>query len=174
MDNLAIPEAPESGVAGEDLFPADEEAQKKIVMHVEQAYMLAKTDKDTYQERWGKYYKMYRSYVKKREKGDWRSRVWIPISFYVVETLAPRLVAQLPAFRVDPVGPEDAPGARPMEELLAWASDKSDLYLELVKAVKSSLMFGTGILKTSYDEQTQYAITQEPQMQETTASEVPA
>lgn len=160
------PVTPQSGVEGEDLYPFDEEGQAKILRWVETAYQLSKSAKQGHQDKWEKYYKMYRSYVKKRPAGEWRSRVWIPIAFYVIETITPRLVAQLPEPVVKPVGPEDTASSELMEEMLKWAADQSDLYLELVKALKSALMYGTGVLKTSYDEITKYQIVREPILQE--------
>lgn len=159
---------PLSGVEGEDFYPADEEDQKKIVKWVESAYMMAQRSKEGYKERWEKYYKMYRSYVRPREAGDWHERIWMPVAFYVIETITPRLVAQLPKMTVMPVGPEDAYGAELMEELLEWSADQTDLYLELVKALKSSLLYGTGILKVSYDERMRFQIRQEPVMAQST------
>lgn len=157
---------------GEDLFPTDEQDQRRIVEWVNKRFVEAKDARQPHQDRWDKFYKMYRSYTKKRSAGDWRSRVWMPVAFYVIETITPRLVAQLPAFTVYGVGPEDAAPAKMMEELLRWASESSGLYLELVKALKSSLIYGTGILKTLYDKRDRYQIVRQPEMRQQTA-EVP-
>lgn len=163
-----IPDTPASGVPGEDLFPlGDEDQERKIVAWCEKAFEQAKTAKQRHQDKWDKYYKMYRSYVRKRGKADWRAKNWMPIAFFVIETITPKLVAQLPKFTVSPVGPDDEPGAELMEDLLEWAADQSDLYLELVKAIKSSLIYGTGILKTSLLERTRFQIKQEQEMQQT-------
>jgi len=166
-------ETPASEVEGDDLYPQDEEGQKKIVDEVQRYFTQARDAKQGHVQRWEKYYKMYRSYVKKRSKGDWRSRVWMPIAFYVIETITPRLVAQLPSFIVKPVGPEDVYGAEYMEDLLEWAADQSDMYLELVKALKSSLLYGTGILKTSFTETKRFQITRQPVMVEGPPMEQP-
>jgi hypothetical protein len=159
-------DTPTVDAVDEDLFPEDDEGQRRIIRFVEQRYKDAKASKQGHQDRWDEFYKMYRSYVKKRSPGDWRARLWIPIAFFVIETVTPRLVAQLPEFTVVPVGPEDAPGAELMETLLEWASDQSGLFLELVKSLKSALMYGTGIMKTGYTEITRYDIRREPEMQE--------
>ena len=124
------------------------------------AFDDAKNTRTEAEDRWHKYYKMYRSFVGKRAPGDWRSRVWIPLSFYVVETIVPRLVAQLPKLTVEPVGPEDVEGGKQMEYTLDYVTQQSDLYLELVKAFRSALMYGTGILKTCYEEKYAVAIQQ--------------
>jgi hypothetical protein len=149
----------------EDLFPSDEQDQRKVVAWAQQAFKDAEVGRQELEDRWLGWYKMYRSWSGKRPKGDWRSRTWMPVSFYVIETIIPRLVAQLPKLTVLPVGPEDEPGATQMETLLEWATDQSDLYLELVKAFKSALMYGTGIIKTMYDERSVWDIRQEQVME---------
>lgn len=180
---MATPEIPQSGVEGEDFYPEDEEAQGKLVAYVNRAFLEAKEAKQGHQDRWEKYYRMYRSYVKKRPKGEWHSRVWMPFAFYIIETITPRLVAQLPSPVVKPVGQEEATSiqtidpqtgmpmmgetpAKYMEELLLWAADQSELYLELVKALKSALLYGTGIIKTSFESVPSYQIIEEPVMEE--------
>jgi hypothetical protein len=72
----------------------------------------------------------------------------------VVETILPRLVSQLPRFLVNPVEGSDSQPAKVMEHLMEWASANADpeLYLELVKAYKSALIYGTGIMQTFHQE----------------------
>ena len=153
----------------EDLFPSDEDDQKKAVSWLQQRFIQAESARKPSEERWLRYYKAFRSYVAPRKAGQWQSQAWMPISFYVIETILPRLAAQLPSAVVNPVGPNDVNPAKTMEEVLHWAEDKSELYLEQIKAVKSSLLYGTGILKIGYGEKKGYNIVDEPVMQETTA-----
>jgi hypothetical protein len=96
---------------------------------------------------WRREYLMYRSFVAPRRVGEWRTRMFIPISFWVIETQMPKLIAQLPQPIVLPVGPDDEEPARVMEDRLKWAFDQSQLHLELVAAYRSALKYGTGILK---------------------------
>ena len=153
----------------EDLYPSDEDDQKKAVSWVQQRFIQADSARKPSEERWLRYYKAFRSYVAPRKAGQWQSQAWMPISFYVIETILPRLAAQLPSAVVNPVGPQDVNPAKTMEEVLHWAEDKSELYIEQIKAVKSSLLYGTGILKIGYGEKKGYNIVDEPVMQETTA-----
>ena len=157
-------------VDGEDLFPEDEEAQRRLVSYVQRKFILAETARKPHEDRWLRYYKMYRSFTASKRSGQWRSQYWIPIAFYTIETITPRLCASLPSAKVNPVGPEDVHPAELMEELLTWAGDKSELFPEMVKAVKSSLLYGTGILKTGYVEKKGFNITEEPVMEQTTMS----
>jgi hypothetical protein len=82
----------------------------------------------------------------------------MPIPFYIIETVLPKLIAQLPGFLVRPVGREDTDGARAMEDLLNWTAEapgsgcyEGTLYEELVKGFKQALKYGTGILKTYHN-----------------------
>lgn len=129
------------------LFPADEDSHQDLVRWCNSAFLAADGARSQYQERWERYYKLYRSYLPAKP-GDWHSRVFIPIVFWIIETITPRLVAQLPKFVAYPIGPEDQDPAEHMEQLLDWAVQESDLYVELVKAFKSALKYGTGIIKT--------------------------
>jgi len=153
----------------EDLLPNTEEGQRNLLTWVLKAFTDAEAAKQGYMEQWRRYYKMYRSFVPKRKQGEWRSNVWFPLSFYLIETILPKLVAQMPTFNVYPEEPEDEQGAEQMETLLSWSIDRSEAYLPLVEAFKSALMYGTGIIKTAYDEKTGYRMTRksimEPVMQ---------
>lgn len=161
---MKIPGLNEVDPNAEDLFPESEEDEGKVIKWAVTAFEDADKARADLKIKWDRYYQMYRSFVEDRPAGDWRSRVWMPVSFYVIETITPRLVAQLPKFTVMPVGPEDTEGSKVMEQLLDWATDKSDLYLELVKAFKSALTYGTGIVKTYYDEKTAWNIYRKPVM----------
>lgn len=157
-------------VDGEDLFPADEDDQRKIVEYVARKFRLAEQARKPHEERWLVYYKAYRSFKAKRKPGMWRSQTWMPISFYVIETILPRLAAALPSPVCTPIGPEDVDPAETMQDLLTWAEDQSDLYPEQVASVKDTLIYGTGILKTGYIEKKGFNIRQEPVMEQTTQS----
>lgn len=133
------------GVA--DLYPTDDTELKRLISWCQNAFSAAEKGKQSYTERWDRYYRLYRSFVK-HDPTDWHSKMFVPMVFWVVETVAPRLVAQLPRFLVMPMGPEDVEPAKLMEQLMEYAANKSDLFLELVKAVKSALKYGTGLLKT--------------------------
>ncbi len=141
------------------LMPGDDAAYKEDIVRLSPqehkdrldwcltAFSAAERARNQYEDRWIRYYKLYRSYVR-RDPKNWRSAVFMPICFYVIETVSPRVIAQLPDFTVDAISEEDVPGAEMMEDLLDWCSEKTDLFEQLVITTKDALMFGTGILKT--------------------------
>jgi len=157
-----------SEVAEDDLYPLDKKEQQKLTALIQKRFQIADRHRSAYEEVWTRYYKSYRSYRKRRKPGQWKSNVWMPITFYVIETILPRIAASLPSAKVTPQGPEDVLPAETLEELLEWSEDVSDLYPEQVKAVKSALMYGTGILKTGPIERKGSNIIREPLLQETT------
>lgn len=155
-------------IPGDDLYPEDRNAQLKLAAFVSNRFLIAERARQPYETTWLRYYKAYRSYRKARKPGQWKNNIWIPITFTVIETILPRIAAALPSAKVNPIGPEDVQPARTLEELLKWSEDKSELYPEQVKAVKSALMYGTGILKVSAIEKMGANIVEEPLLEETT------
>lgn len=129
-----------------DLYPKNEEDHKKLVARCVAMKVEGEDAKSALVPRWERYYKLYRCYMPR--DNTWNSKVFVPLIFQVIETITPKVVSQLPKPIVKPVGPEDELGAKKMETLLDWAISESKLYLELVSAYKSALMYGTGILKT--------------------------
>jgi hypothetical protein len=131
---------------GEDRYPATADAHTKILGWCLDSFQEAERHRQGLTKRWRRYELLYRMHVERRTN-DWRSKVFLPIVFYVVETILPRMLAQLPEMVVKGVEEQDDEPARLMEQLLRWAAKRSGLQLELVKAYKSALKFGTGILK---------------------------
>lgn len=138
-----------------DAWPESEDEYDKLLNWCQQAFLAAESAKQEHVEKWQRYYKLYRSHIE-RPAGEWKSTVFVPICFWVIETVTPRLVAQLPKFTCLPQTPEDVFTAENLEVLLDWAVTESGLYEELVKAMKSSLKYGTGILKTFHRQDIRY------------------
>lgn len=130
----------------QDLYPESQEEHDALLSWMLQAFSAADEHRSAYEIRWQRYYRLYRLWLK-RDPGDWRSKVFIPHVFSVIETIAPRLLAQLPEFVATPMGPEDVAAAQAMETLMNWSGENSGLHVELVKTVKSTLKYGTGIMK---------------------------
>lgn len=149
---------------GEDLYPASEDEHALIVTWCQQTFLAADSARRTFEDRWSRFHKLYMSWVQ-LDKSDWRSKVFIPFVFSTVETIAPRLVAELPKAMVAPMGPEDTVPAQAMETLLDWSADNSDLHLELIEGVKSMLKYGTGILKTFHRQDLRTAYHMVPQVE---------
>lgn len=130
-----------------ELFPKNPEEHSRILTRFLENFREADDARTERANRWKQMYRAYRSYVDKRPPGSWESRLFLPESFKQVETILPRLVAQLPRFRCEPVGEEDVQPAEVMEFLLNHSAETSGLYIELTSCFKDALIYGTGILK---------------------------
>lgn len=144
-----------------DVWPESEDEYDKLLQWCQQSFTAAESAKQEHVEKWQRYYRLYRSHIDKKV-GEWKSTVFVPICFWVIETVTPRLVAQLPKFTCLPQTPEDVFTAENMEVLLDWSVSESGLYEELVKAMKSSLKYGTGILKTFHRQDVRYSRKTQP------------
>lgn len=160
----------ESQSAYLDLYPTDEHEYRKLVTWCDQGRQAADAARRPHEGKWVRAYKAYNAYVQARKKGDWRSRVYLQIPFTIIETVAPRLVAELPKLIATPYGPEDVESAKAMETLLDWSVRNSKLYLEMVKGTKSALKYGTGVFKTFYKIRTATARRAVPVMEEQTVA----
>jgi hypothetical protein len=139
------------GQPEDDLYPQDKEQHDKLLQRSLELYQAADRQRKDTMLGWRKQYRLYRSWVKKN-KADWRSRVFIPLCFYTVETVIPKVTAQLPKAIVHPVEASDDEPAKLMEEVLEWSFDQSNLARERVRAWRSAIKHGTGILKVYHDQ----------------------
>lgn len=131
----------------EDSEPLPSAEHAELLKTILDWHQAADTFREPHKREWRRAYLMYRGFVTPRKAGEWQHRVFIPISFHVIETEMPKLIAQLPQPIVLPVGPEDVEPARRMEERLKWAFDQSGLWLELVYGYRSACKYGTAVLK---------------------------
>lgn len=139
-----------------DLFPETKEELDELRTWALGAWQAADNARRPFETKWRRYFRLYRSYVGARKAGEWRSRVFMPETFQTVETILPKLVAQLPKFMVLPHGPEDVRMAKTMETLLEWAVENSNVHMPIIDAFRDALIYGTGILKTFHTQEFGY------------------
>ena len=161
-----MPGAEVGYLGGPDLFPKTVDEHAELVGWCQQAFTAAKSAKQAREDKWRKYHRTYRSYIDKDAQSSWRSALFIPYTFSVVEAITPRMVASMPTFVCDPVGPEDVMPAKLMEQELRRSAEQVGLHVELTKAVKSALKYGTGILKNFHFEDVRRAYEKVPVMEE--------
>lgn len=147
-----------------DLYPQDDAAHAELLAWCQGAFTSADTARKSREEKWTKYHRVYRAFWDRGQVPTWRSAVFLPHAFTAIESITPRMVAQLPTIVCRPFGAEDVQVARLMELKLQHASEVTDYHVELVKAIKSSLKFGTGILKNYYRQDIRKAYERVPLM----------
>lgn len=143
-----------------DLYPETDQEYRKLQSWCLDSWLAARNARTPHEERWDRYDKHYEAFIARKD-GDWRSAVYMPEVFTQIETIKPKLIANLPNALCVPFGPEDVDPAKYMEQLLEWASKNSKLHYELFKVFHPVLVYGTGILKTFPD--TTYAYGSEMQ-----------
>jgi hypothetical protein len=78
--------------------------QRRVLNWVNEQFQLADEHRRSYQDKWDAWEKLYRGKVDNptwwsNEDSKWRSKIFVPISFTLVETIVPRLVQGLFAER---------------------------------------------------------------------------
>lgn len=84
------------------------------------------------------------------QKAAFRSNLFIPMAFQLVETILPRMIANDPSFRFEPRRQEDSENNEAVEQmssLIKYQLKRADFFKKLTMWAKDTLMFGTGILK---------------------------
>jgi hypothetical protein len=93
----------------------------------------------------------------------WRSKLFVPWSFTVVETIIPKVFAREPKWRAiarNPDFPEDGP--RTVADLLTYQWNHAGMRLKMYDYIKDSLMYSKGYAKVSWKFKTKTTTIQEP------------
>lgn len=148
-----------------DLYPKDQEEHAELLGRLMVMFTAADTYRRTREDKWRRFHRLYRFFVERTNVAAWRSAVFVPYIFSVIENLMPRMAAVLPTFVCEPRGPEDVLPASAMEKKLKYSAEKTSLHLEVLSSIKCALKFGTGVLKTFYAQDTSKAYDIQPVME---------
>lgn len=81
----------------------------------------------------------------------WRSKLFIPWSFTVVETIIPKVFARDPKWRAIAGSPDfPSDGARTVQDLLSYQWNHAGMRLKMYDYIKDSLMYSKGFAKVSW------------------------
>lgn len=121
-------------------------------------FETARLARAPYEERWLRWYKLYRSYTEKKDTG---ANLFIPYTFSIVETVLPRLIATIFASRpyigVLPVNQTSVETAKMHELLLDYQLTQRINTIEVASMwIKEALMYGTSFLKTMWRYETRW------------------
>lgn len=93
----------------------------------------------------------------------WRSKLFVPWSFTVVEAIIPKVFAREPKWRAiarNPDFPQDGP--RVVQDLLTYQWIRMDMRTKMYDYIKDSLMFSKGFVKVSWNFKTRTTTMMEP------------
>jgi hypothetical protein len=102
-----------------------------------------------HEEKWVRWYKLYRSYTEKKDTG---ANLFIPYTFSAIESVVPRIISTMFASRpyigVLPVNEESVDKAKMHEKLLDYQLTQRINTIELASMwIKEALMYGTSHIK---------------------------
>ena len=94
------------------------------------------------------YYKLYRSSL----SGGlpWRSKLFIPKIFEIIETIAPRVAMSQKKFKTLPVEGTDVANAEAFTDLLDFQFEQTNMEEVIEELTKESLIYGTSIAKVTW------------------------
>lgn len=111
---------------------------------------------------WKRSYNNWRG-ILDQSKYPWRSKLFVPWSFTVVETIIPKVFARNPKWRAlarQPDFPSDGP--RAVQDLLNYQWIRMGMRLKMYDYIKDSLMYSKGYAKVGWKFQTKTKTMMEP------------
>lgn len=138
---------------------------KKSLALVNDRFTRARDFRTTQQDEvWKRSYNNWRG-VLDTSLYPWRSKLFIPWSFTVVETIIPKVFARDPKWRAiaqSPDFPEDGPTV--VNDLLTYQWKHMGMRLKMYDYIKDSLMYSKGYAKVGWNFQTKTGTYMEPQV----------
>lgn len=130
--------------------------EDKALNLVKERFNVSKSYTTPYFSKFQRFYTLYRSYL---EKGrlPWKSNLMIPKAFEIVETVAPRIAQAQRVWEVLPVEGMDVGNAEAYTELLKFQFQQSGFEEVLEEVSKEMLIYGTGVMKVSWNGKTPQA-----------------
>lgn len=121
----------------------------KALQLVKERFNNSKNFTKGYFANFQEYYKLYRSYLDEGRL-PWRSNLFIPKTFEIVETVAPRIAQAQRTFRAYPVEGTDTNAAEAFTDLLKFQFSKTKMEGIIEELVKETLIYGTGVVKVTW------------------------
>lgn len=116
----------------------------------------------TQDEVWKRSYNNYRGIIDQTAY-PWRSKLHVPWSFTVVETIIPKVFARDPKWRAIARNPDfTADGPRTIQDLLSYQWSKMDMRIKMYDYIKDSLIYSKAFAKVGWNFQTKTKTIMEP------------
>ena len=122
----------------------------QLCKEINEQYELSKNYLDPIHNKFNALEEMYRSYVNPQNT-DHKAKVFDPRIFRVIETVAPRMVANDPVGSYYPVEKGDMATANVLNSILKYDWNKAGMFVKLLEFIKSVLIFGTGFGRVYWD-----------------------
>ena len=142
-------------------MPNQNKAQKLVNDRFKRAKNFRETDQE---EIWKRSYNNYRG-ILDQSLYPWRSKLFIPWSFTVVETIIPKVFARDPKWRAISTQPDLDPeggNGRTVQDLLNYQWTRMGMRVKMYDYIKDSLMYSKGYAKVTWNFQTKNKTYMEP------------
>lgn len=141
----------------------EQKSQKTTLQLVTDRFASARSYRVTEQDEiWKRSYNNWRG-VLDTTLFPWRSKLFIPWSFTVVETIIPKVFARDPKWRAIARNPDFPPdGPQVVNDLLSYQWKRMGMRLKMYDYIKDSLMYSKGIAKVSWNFQMKNKTFMEP------------
>lgn len=141
----------------------EKDAQALVTDRFERARSFRVTNQD---DIWKRSYNNWRG-ILDQSIYPWRSKLFIPWSFTVIETIIPKVFARDPKWRAISRNPDfDPEASRVVQDLLTYQWDRLGMRLKMYDYIKDSLMYSKGMAKVTWNFQTKTKKFMEPQVDE--------
>jgi len=120
--------------------------------YIAELFESTKRWRQPYEDRWKKFYKLYRSYRDKTVY-PYKSNIFVPYIFSIVESVVPKMLGTIfntrPIISVQPRKGSSATLAKLMERLLEYQLDEEQLefFTKILEFFKECAVYGTSFMK---------------------------
>lgn len=125
--------------------------RQKALNLVQERFSVSKKFTQGYFSKFQSFYELYKSYLQKGRL-PWRSNLFIPKTFEIVETVAPRIAQAQRTFKTLPVEGMDVENSDAYTDLLKFQFYKSDMEDVIEELVKETLIYGSGWVKVYWED----------------------
>lgn len=120
-------------------------------------FNLAKDARDSYEDKWDRFYKIYRSYVDETKYKERQSKLFVPFTFTVIEAIHSRMMNWLfsvePVVTILPMGEEDVKKAEVLDKLIQYQLRLMRFFQIADAWLKECLIYGSSVLKVRWNPQ---------------------
>ena len=122
------------------------------VQFIVELFETTKRWRQPYEDRWKKFYKLYRSY-RDESKYPFKSNIFVPYIFSIVESVVPKMLGTIfntrPIVSAQPRKGASIDLAKVMERLLEYQLDEEQLefFVKILEFFKECSIYGTSFLK---------------------------
>lgn len=139
-----------------------DKAQEARLEQIQQNFARSEDQHTKERNRWNRFHGLYHNYREWRDergrtdnrdrdivqmRSDWGADLFIPMTYTVIETLVPKIVAQEPRMTLVPPKMGREEDVEPVKCLLERQQEQMDFQLKLQDIGKSGLMYGLGVGK---------------------------